>query len=168
MGCFVKSQPCRNPLGPSCFDGNFYRRPPIKFYIISTAEWSATVPAHIRLYRLLLDSGWTECVGSAKVEPLDDQRDSLPCWPGVAKGTYTSLQVHASVPETTVHICVQVQVQDSTCYHATQVSEKPAGAPLVFSPRPAQLSSIATTLTLRGIVPLPFSISTIFPLIDNP
>ena len=51
IGLFVKSQPCRNPLGPSCFDGKFYRRPPIKFYIISL------VLAHIRLYRLLLEIG---------------------------------------------------------------------------------------------------------------
>ena len=164
---FVKSQPCRNPLGPSCFDGNFYRRPPIKFYIISTAEWSATVPAHIRLYRLLLDSGWTECVGSAKVEPLDDQRDSLPCWPGVAKGTYTSLQVHASVPETTVHMCTGTGTGFYVLPCDTGVGKACWGPPRIFAP-PAQLSSIATTLTLRGIVPLPFSISTIFPLIDNP
>ena len=55
MGGFVKSQPCWNPLGPGCFDGKFYRRPPIKFYIISTAMLHGAV-AHIRLYWRMVDT----------------------------------------------------------------------------------------------------------------
>ena len=73
---FVKSWPCRNLLGPSCFDGKFYRRPPIKFYIISTAMVGHGTRAQWWTQDRQSVAAW------AKVEPLDDQREPL-CPPGV-------------------------------------------------------------------------------------
>ena len=131
---FIKSQPCRNLLGPSCFDGKFYRRPPIKFYIISTAmvhdtrtvgEWWTHVDPADEVCRLGKErwNHWTisgTCCAAGQVYP----------------SRYTSLQVHASVPEVPGTYMLILRV---TMRHRCR---KSLLGPLVFSPRlPPPLNS---------------------------
>ena len=119
---FVKSRPCRNLLGPTCFDGKFYRRPPIKFYIISTAMVRHGTRAQ----------WWTQdrqsVAARAKVEPLDDQRE--PLWrPGVHLSLHFFTGTCTCTWSTSTYNCVQVVTMRHRC-------RKSLLGPLVFSPRP--------------------------------
>ena len=115
----AKSHPCGIPLGWSCFDGRFYRQPPIKFYISSTPAlvWLYTF-FYLRIVEKSTQKRWhifTHCtfipilywafihwdgngwiVGTAKVEPSHKQRDSQ-CSPPVGSTGYTLVSVHVSL-----------------------------------------------------------------------
>ena len=127
-------------------------------FISFPRQWSATVLAHIRLYRLLEIGGqWMDRVCRLSK--------------GGTIGRSAGLTVLARCSQRYVHFFTGTSKCTClyTCSTGTHIRvtmrhrcrKSLLGPPSYF--RPAR-----TTLTLRGIVLLPFSISTIFPLIDNP